>query len=194
MNALLKKGIYALFPKGYCERFSYMVLNLIKFLCIPNLFWNQLNDKKNITVHSLNSLFKKRTKRVSQNRIKVRKPQKSKKNFSNSRKIMKTKNGLSFSSSIHSSLIIFAGLMSLSFTIFFLINQFQPFIKNERLKFLCTYQLDNKKGQSYKASKMELKTLVGDSKKYCENFLIPKEKKRFNPFSVLKDVIFRVVF
>ena len=107
---------------------------------------------------------------------------------------MKTKNGYSFSPSIYSSLIIFAGFMSLSFTIFFLINQLQPFIKNERLKFLCTYQLDNKKGQRYKASNMELKTLVGDSKKYCENFLIPKEKKRFNPFPILKDLIFRVVF
>ena len=139
-------------------------------------------------------MFKKRTKRVSQNKIKVRKNPNSKKNFSNSRKIVKTKNGYSFSSSIYSSIIIFAGLMSLSFTIFFLINQLQPLIKNERLKFLCTYQLDNKKSQSYKASKKELKTLIGDSKKYCKNFLIPKEKKRFNPFSILKDVIFRVVF
>ena len=158
------------------------------------MFWYQLNDKKNITVHSFKSLFKKRTKGITQNRIKGRKTPKSEKNFSNSRKIIKTKNGYSFSSSIYSSLIIFAGFMSLSFTIFFLINQLQPFIKNERLKFLCTYQLDNKKGQSYKASKMELKTLVGDSKKYCENFLIPKEKKRFNPIPILKDVIFRVVF
>ena len=108
--------------------------------------------------------------------------------------MIKNKNDYSFSSSIYSSFIIFAGFMSLSITIFFLINQLQPFIKNERLKYLCTYQLDNKKSQSYKASKKELKTLIGDSKKYCKNFLIPKEKKRFNPFSILKDVIFRVVF
>ncbi len=100
----------------------------------------------------------------------------------------------SFPTSIYSSFIIFAGFICLSATIFFLISQFQPLIKNERLKFLCTYQLDNKKSQSYKASQLELKTLVGDSKKYCKNFLIPKERKRFNPFSIVKDVIFRVVF
>tara|TARA_B100001989_G_C24157224_1_gene277871 strand:- start:11 stop:427 length:417 start_codon:yes stop_codon:yes gene_type:complete len=138
-------------------------------------------------------LFKNRTKRVTQNRVKGRSIPKRKKIISKSRKMVKNKKN-SFPTSIYSSFIIFAGFICLSATIFFLISQFQPLIKNERLKFLCTYQLDNKKSQSYKASQLELKTLVGDSKKYCKNFLIPKERKRFNPFSIVKDVIFRVVF
>ena len=139
-------------------------------------------------------MFKKKTKRVTQNGIKGRKIPTRKKNYSKSRKIVKNKTKFSFSPSFYSSFIIFAGLICLSIAIIFLIRQFQPLIKNERLKFLCTYQLDNKNSQSYKASQLELKKLVGDSNKYCKNFLIPQQKKRFNPFSIVKDVIFRVVF
>ena len=64
-------------------------------------------------------------------------------------------------------------------------------IRNERLKFLCTYQLGDKKSQSYKESKLELEKLVGDSDKYCKNFLLPKEKKRFRFFPIMKDILFR---
>ena len=46
------------------------------------------------------------------------------------------------------------------------------------MKFLCTYQLGDKKSQSYKESKLELEKLVGDSDKYCKNFLLPKEKTK----------------
>ena len=80
--------------------------------------------------------------------------------------------------------------MSLSISIFFLIRQLQPLIKNEKLKFLCTYQLDNKKNQGYKDAKLELEKLVGDSNKYCKNFLLPKEKNKrgFRFFPLMKDI------
>ena len=141
----------------------------------------------------LKSLFKKRTKRITQNSVKGRKTSRRKKVYPKSRKIEKRKNNYFFSSSIYSSILIFAGLISLSLTIFFLVKQLQPLIKNERLKFLCTYQLGNKKSQRYKDSKLELEKLVGDSGKYCKNFLIPKEKKRFGFFRTMGDILFRFI-
>ena len=140
------------------------------------------------------SLFKKRTRRESQNKVKGKINPK-KKVYFKSRKKVTRKN--SFSSSIYSSFIIFAGFISLSLTIFFLIRQLQPVIKNERLKYLCTYQLGNKKSQSYKDAKLELEKLIGgsnkDTIKYCKNFLIPKEKKRFGFFPLLTDILFRFI-
>ena len=138
-------------------------------------------------------MYKKRTKGVSRNNVKGRQNQTRKKVYSKSRNIVKRKNNYSFSSPIFPSFIIFAGLISLSLTIFFLIRQLQPVIKNERLKFLCTYQLGNKKNQRYKDSKLELEKLVGDSGKYCKNFLIPKEKNRFGFFRTLGDILFRFI-
>ena len=140
-------------------------------------------------------MFKKRTKRISQNSVKGRKNTTRKKVYSKSRKIVKRENNYSysFSSSIFSSFIIFTGLISLSLTIFFLIKQLQPVIRNERLKFLCTYQLGEKNSQSYKESKLELEKLIGDSDKYCKNFLLPKEKKGFRFFPIMKDIIFRFI-
>ena len=141
------------------------------------------------------NLFKKRTKRFTQNSTKGRKTSTRKKVYSKSRKIGKRKNSFSFSSSIFSSIIIFAGFISLSLTIFFLIRQLQPVIKNERLKFLCTYQLGNKKSQGYKDSKLELEKLLVDSDKYCNNFLLPKEKNKrgFRFFPLVKDIFFRFI-
>ena len=85
--------------------------------------------------------------------------------------------------------------MSLSIVIMFFIRQIQPVIKNERLKFLCTYQLGDKKNQSYKDAKLELEKLVGDSNKYCKNFLLPKEKnkKGFRFFSLMRNIILRFI-
>ena len=140
----------------------------------------------------LKSLFNKRTKRTTHNSVKGRKTSKRKKVYSKSRKIEKRKNNYSFSSSIYSSVLIFAGLISLSLTIFFLVKQLQPLLKNERLKFLCTYQLD-KKSPRYKDSKLELEKLVGDSGKYCKNFLIPKEKNRFGFFRTMGDILLRFI-
>ena len=140
-----------------------------------------------------NNLFKKRTKRFTQNSPKGRKTSTRKKVYSKSRKIVKKDTNHYISSSIYSSFIIFAGFISLSVTIFFLIRQLQPVIKNERLKFLCTYQLGNKKSQSYKDSKLELEKLVGESDKYCKNFLIPKEKNRFGFFRTMGNILFRFI-
>ena len=135
-------------------------------------------------------MLKKRTNGISRNSVKGRK-----KAYSKSRKIVKRKNNHSFSSSIFASFIIFAGFISLSLTIFFLIRQLQPVIRNERLKFLCTYQIGDKKSQRYKESKLELEKLVGDSDKYCKNFLLPKEKskKGFRLFPTIKNIFFRFI-
>ena len=138
-------------------------------------------------------MFKKRSKRIPRNIVKGRKNPTRKKVHPKSRKIEKRKNNYSFSSSIYSSILIFAGFISLSLTIFFLVKQLQPLIKNERLKFLCTYQLGNKKSKLYIDSKLELEKLVGDSNKYCKNFLIPKEKNRFGFFRTMGNILFRFI-
>ena len=141
-------------------------------------------------------MFKKRAKRVTQKRTKGRKTLK-KNVYPKSTEKVKRKNNYSnsFSSSIFSSFIIFAGFLSLSLTIFFLIKQLQPVIKNERLKFLCTYQLGNKKSQGYKDAKLELEKLVGDSDKYCKNFLLPKEKTKKGSrfFPIMRTILFRFI-
>ena len=140
-------------------------------------------------------MFKKRNKRVTQNSQKGRKTLTRKKVYSESKKIVKGGNSYSFPSSIYSSLIILVGFLSLSISIFFLIRQLQPLIKNEKLKFLCTYQLGDKKNQGYKDAKFELEKLVGDSNKYCKNFLLPKEKnkRRFRFFPLMRDILFRFI-
>ena len=140
-------------------------------------------------------MLKKRTKGLSRNSVKGRKYATRKKVQSKSRKIVKRKNNYSFSSSIFASFIIFAGFIRLSISIFFLIRQLQPVIRNERLKFLCTYQLGDKKNQGYKESKLQLEKLVGDSDKYCQNFLLPKEKtkKGFRIFPILRNILFRFI-
>jgi len=140
-------------------------------------------------------LFKKRTKRISQNSVKGRKNTTRKKVHPKSRKIVKRENNYSFSSPIFSSFIIFTGFISLSLTIFFLVRQLQPVIRNERLKFLCTYQLGEKNSQSYKESKLELEKLIGDSDKYCKNFLLPKEKTKngFRLFPFMRNILFRFI-
>ena len=141
-------------------------------------------------------MLKRRTKRVSQNRFKGGKTPIRKETRSKSRKIVNRNNPSPFSSSILASIIIFVGFISLSLAIFLLSRQLQPIILNERLKFLCTYQLGDKKNQSYRDAKLQLEKLVGDSDKYCNNFLVPKEKKkrRLNPFPFMKDILFRFVF
>ena len=140
-------------------------------------------------------MFKKRTKGISRNSVKRKKIPTRKKVHSKSRKTLKSNNNHSFSLSIFSSFIIFAGLISLSLTIFFLIRQLQPVIRNERLKFLCTYQLGDKKSQTYKKTKLELEKLVGDGDNYCKNFLLPKEKSKkvFRLFPIMRNILFRFI-
>ena len=140
-------------------------------------------------------MLKKRTKGLSRNSVKGRKNPTRTKIRSKSGKIVKRKNNYAFSSSFISAFIIFSGFISLSLTIFFLIRQLQPVSRNERLKFLCTYQLGDKKSQSYKESKLELEKLLGDSDKYCKNFLLPKEKsqKGFRLFPIINNILFRFI-
>ena len=159
------------------------------------MFCDSLNDKRNISTYSLRSLLKKRTRGLSRNSVKGGKSPIRKKVQYKSRNIVKRKKNYSFSSSIFSSFIIFTGFISLSLTIFFLIRQLEPMIRNEKLKFLCTYQLGDKKSQSYKESKYELEKLVGDSDKYCKNFLLPKEKtkKVFRLFQIMSNILFRFI-
>ena len=141
------------------------------------------------------NLFKRRTKRVTQNSSKGRKTLTRKKVYSKSRKIVKRKNSYSFPSSVYASFMILVGFVSLSISIFFLIRQFQPVIKNEKLKYLCTYQLGDKRNQRYRDAKLELENLIGDSAKYCKNFLLPKEKNKrgFRFFPLMKDIFFRFI-
>ena len=121
------------------------------------------------------------------------------KNTSKKKKLITKKNKLNQRvelKPILSSLIIFLGFISLSFTIFLLIKQLNPFIKNERLKYLCTYEIGNKKNEKYNIEKIELEKIVGDSNKFCRNFIFPKDKSnsRFNLLPFAKDIFFRVIF
>ena len=140
-------------------------------------------------------MFKKRTKRISPNKFKRRKNSSSKKVYSKSKKKVNRKKSDFFSASFYSSIIIFIGFISLSFTIFQLSRQIQPVIRNERLKFLCTYQLGDKKNKNYIDAKLKLEKLVGDSNKYCKDFLNIKEKNnmRFRFFPILNNILFRLI-
>ena len=86
--------------------------------------------------------------------------------------------------------------MSLTFTIFFLLKEINPLIKNQQLKYLCTYELGNKKDDTYKKAKLKLDKIVGDGNKFCRNFIFPKNNKKsiFKIFPFIKDVLFRIVF
>ena len=139
--------------------------------------------------------LKKRNKRISQNKVKGRKTSPRKKVYLKSRKIVKRKQSVFFSASIYSSIIIFIGFISLSFTIFSLSRQIKPVIRNERLKFLCTYQLGDKKNKHYIDSKLKLEKIVGESDKYCKNFLNIKENnnKRLRFFPILNNILFRFI-
>ena len=140
-----------------------------------------MNDKKNILIN-FKLYFRNKKKRILKNGTKsIRKKNK----IATFRSLKK------FSPSI----IILLGLLSLSFTIVFLIKEINPLIKNQRLKYLCTYELGNKKNINYKKAKLKLNKIVGDDNKFCSNFIFPKNKRsRFNIFPFLKDIFFRLVF
>ena len=140
-----------------------------------------MNDKKNILLN-FKLYFRNKKKRIPKNGTKsVRKKNK----IATFRSLKK------FSPSI----IILLGLLSLSFTIVFLIKEINPLIKNQRLKYLCTYELGNKKNINYKKAKLKLNKIVGDDDKFCSNFIFPKNKRsRFNIFPFLKDIFFRLAF
>ena len=140
-----------------------------------------MNDKKYILIN-FKLYFRNKKKRILKNGTKsIRKKNK----IATFRSLKK------FSPSI----IILLGLLSLSFTIVFLIKEINPLIKNQRLKYLCTYELGNKKNINYKKAKLKLNKIVGDDNKFCSNFIYPKNKRsRFNIFPFLKDIFFRLAF
>ena len=96
---------------------------------------------------------------------------------------------------IYPSIIIFIGLITFSGAVIFLTSQFQPFIKNQRLKLLCTYQLGDKKSDFYKPAIIKLEKLTGDGEKFCKNFIFPKEKnkRRFQFFPIVRNILFRLI-
>ena len=96
---------------------------------------------------------------------------------------------------IYPSIIIFFGFLSLSLTIFLFTKQIQPFLNNERLKFLCTYQIRDKKNKSYKEAKIKLDKIVGDGDKFCKNFIFPKEKSKraFRFIPIMKNIILKFI-
>ena len=126
-------------------------------------------------------LFRKKKRRTLNRKNKqVRKNNVSKKIPVRSRRYNLGKNYYPHSqkNNIYPSIIIFLGFISLSLTIFLFTKQIQPFLKNERLKFLCTYQIGDKKIKSYKEAKIKLEKIVGDGYKFCKNFIFPKEKSK----------------
>ena len=140
-----------------------------------------MNDKKNILIN-FKLYFRNKKKRIIKN---------------GTRSIRKKNKIATFRSlkKFSPSIIILLGLLSLSFTIVFLIKEINPLIKNQRLKYLCTYELGNKKNINYKKAKLKLNKIVGDDNKFCSNFIFPKNKRsRFNIFPFLKDIFFRVAF
>ena len=96
---------------------------------------------------------------------------------------------------ILSSIIISGGFITLALSIFILTNQLKPILKNERVKFLCTYQFGDKRNKNYNDAKIKLEKLVGDSDKFCNNFIFPKEKlkKRGILIPIVKNIIFKFI-
>ena len=143
-------------------------------------------------------LFIKKRKRSSKRKNnQVRKTNNSKRLFNRSKKSIRDKVLYSNPQKIfiYPSIINFLGFMTLSLTIFLFTKQIQPFLNNERLKFLCTYQIGDKKNKSYKEAKIKLDKIVGDSDKFCKNFIFPKEKSKrgFRFIPVMKNIILRFI-
>ena len=97
--------------------------------------------------------------------------------------------------SILSSIIISVGFITLALSIFILTNQLNPILKNERVKFLCTYKIGDKRNKNYNDAKIKLEKLVGDGDKFCNNFIFPKEKlkKRGILMPIVKNIIFKFI-
>ena len=143
-------------------------------------------------------LFRKKKRRTLNRKNKqVRKNNVSKKIPVRSRRYNLGKNYYPHSqkNNIYPSIIIFLGFISLSLTIFLFTKQIQPFLKNERLKFLCTYQIGDKKNKSCKESKIKLDKIVGNSDEFCKNFIFPKEKSKrgFRFMPIMKNIILRFI-
>ena len=97
--------------------------------------------------------------------------------------------------SIFSSIIISGGFVTLSLSILMLAHQLKPILQNEKVKFLCTYQIGDKRNKNYNDAKIKLEKIVGDSDKFCNNFMFPKEKskKRGLLIPIVKNIIFKFI-
>ena len=93
------------------------------------------------------------------------------------------------------SIIISGGFITLALSIFILTNQLNPILKNERVKFLCTYQIGDKRNKNYNDAKIKLEKIVGDSDKFCNDFIFPKEKSKKNSLllPIVKNIIFKFI-
>ena len=143
-------------------------------------------------------LFRKNKKRSSKRKNnQVRKTYASKKTATRSKRYVHSIKSYPYAQKnyILPSLIILIGFISLSLTIFLFARQIEPFLKNQRLKFLCTYQIGDKKNKSYEEAKIKLDKIVGNSDEFCKNFIFPKEKskRRFNIMPIIKNIIFRFI-
>jgi len=140
--------------------------------------------------------FKKKRKRsLKRKKINLRKNINSKKIVIRSKGNSTAKNDYPYyrENYFYASIIIFFGFLILSLTIFLFMKQIQPFLNNERLKFLCTYQIGDKKNKSYKEAKIKLDKLVGNSDEFCKNFIFPSKKNRgvFKFIPIIKNIILR---
>ena len=145
-----------------------------------------------------NLLFRKKKKRSSKRKNnQVRKTNGSKRTSIRSKRYTRGLNYNQYTQKnyIFPSIIILIGFISLSLTIFLFAKQIEPFLKNQRLKFLCTYQIGDKKNKSYEEAKIKSDKIVGNSDEFCKNFIFPKEKRkrRFNIMPIIKNIIFRFI-
>ena len=143
-------------------------------------------------------LFRKNKRRSSKRKYnQVRKTNSSKRGYIKSKRYFYGKNYNPYlqKNYIYPSIIIFFGFIILSLTIFLFTNQIQPFLNNERLKLLCTYQIGDKKNKSYKEAKIKLDKMVGDGAKFCNNFIFPtkKSKRGFRFIPIIKNIILRFI-
>ena len=105
-------------------------------------------------------MLKKRTKVLSRNSVKGRKYPTRKKVHSKSRKIVKKEKNYSFSSAIFSSLIIFAGFISLSLTIFFLSGNYNQWSEMKDWNSYVLINLVIKKVKTIKNQNWNWKSLL----------------------------------
>ena len=165
------------------------------------LYVVDLNDKRYNKIKS--NLFKrllrkKKRKSPKRKNNKARKINASKRVSISSTRNVSGRNYIAnnMNNDIYPSIIILFGFISLSLTIVIFTKQIQPFLKNERLKFLCTYQIGNKKNKSYSEAKIKLDKIVEDGDKFCKNFIFPKEKSKRGSrlIPMAKNIILRFIF
>ncbi len=151
-----------------------------------------------IKLNLLKLLFRKKKRRFPKRKNnQVRKDNSFKKASVRSKKYVRSENYNAYiqKNYIYPSIIIFFGFLSLSLTIFLFTKQIQPFLKNERLKFLCTYQIGDKGNKRNQEAIIKLNKIVGDGDKFCKNFIFPKEKSKrgFRFITIVKNIVLKFI-